>query len=117
MLKFQKAIYLGNGEHSLAEVQKLKDRLEEAIHTLCGLQQPGHPDSEQAAKEEEEFTRQATNDLNDALIDIVRALGSSPEALQSRLASHPPIDLGNGCSMSWCERCESYWQCGCVSGE
>lgn len=113
MLKFQKTIFLGNGEHSLVEIQRVKDRLDEAINILGALQQPGHPDSEQAAREEEQSRAQATNELEDALIDIVRALCSSPKELQQRLASHPPIDCGDGCKMTWCERCESYWQCGC----
>jgi hypothetical protein len=114
MLKFQKTIFLGNGKHSEAEVQKVRNRLEEAVEILCGLQQPGHPESEQAAKEEKQSYDQFTAQLQDALIDIVRALGSTPKELQARLDSHPPIDCGDGCTMTWCERCESYWQCGCT---
>ena len=26
---------------------------------------------------------------------------------------HPDIELDNGGRLTWCERCQSYWQCGC----
>jgi hypothetical protein len=26
---------------------------------------------------------------------------------------HPDIQLDNGGSLTWCELCQSYWQCGC----
>lgn len=44
-------IFLGNGEHSEAECRRLHKDLDEAISTLCGLQQPMHWDHEPSRDE------------------------------------------------------------------
>jgi hypothetical protein len=113
MLKFKDYIRLCSGEYAGMQIQKLKGRVDEALNIFGGLQQPGHPDSEQAAIEEEASYHRWNNELKDALIDIITALGSSPKELQERLDNHPPIELENGGTATWCERCQSYWQCGC----
>lgn len=35
-------IFLGNGEHSIKEIENLHKDLDEALNLLGGLQQPGH---------------------------------------------------------------------------
>jgi hypothetical protein len=88
MLKFTKIIFLGSGKYSLQEVQKLKDRLDEAIIILGGLQQPGHPESAKEARLEEEWYNNEKSELKDAVIDIVTAFGVTPKELQDHLDLH-----------------------------
>jgi len=46
--KFEKMIFGGAGDHTKMQLDILRDRFEECIAIMGGLQQPGHPDSEEA---------------------------------------------------------------------
>jgi len=46
-----------------------------------------------------------TSNSNQHFRDLVTIAGIKDD--------HPDIELDNGCRLTWCERCQSYWQCGC----
>ena len=71
MRQFTKVIFCGSGEYSGQQIERLKSRLEGGIYLLSGLQQPGHPESEQAALENED----GMEELRDIVRDIATALG------------------------------------------
>lgn len=75
MRQFNEIIFCGNGGWSVQQIERLKARLEEGTHLLSGLQQPGHPDSEQAAREEKQYYENGMNELADVVRDIATALG------------------------------------------
>jgi hypothetical protein len=75
MRQFTEVIFCGNGDYSVKQIERLKARLEEGTHLLSGLQQPGHPDSEQAAREEKQYYENGMNELADVVRDIATALG------------------------------------------
>ena len=75
MRKIHDEIFMGNGKHSLAEVYKLHRKVEKAITILGGLQQPGHPDSEERVQNEERVREQMERELRNTILDIAVGLG------------------------------------------
>lgn len=70
--QFKEVIFLGNGEHSQKQVDKLKARLDEAVMLLSGLQQPAmstDPPLDHDGRSE------GQRDLDDCIDDICVALG------------------------------------------
>lgn len=72
--RFERVLFMGNGNHSLAKAFKLVQMLLETIDFLGGHQQPAHPESEEMAD-------RATREFIDGEValrirarDIVRAL-------------------------------------------
>jgi hypothetical protein len=73
--KFTKMVFLGNGDASMAEVQRLHERLDEALSILSGLQQPPmateapDPDEDDLRNEQEAELRDVVRDVAAALLD------------------------------------------------
>jgi hypothetical protein len=82
MRKFDETIFFGR-EDCLEKCYILHRRLEEAFDILGGLQQPGHSDNEETAKEIDFFGSNLEEDLVDIGLDIITALGISEEILQA----------------------------------
>lgn len=78
MREINRMIFFGAGSTSRDAVNHLKQRLDDAVSTLGGLQQPGHPESEEEAKQEELFFAKANADLKDMISDIISAFGYDP---------------------------------------
>ena len=74
MRKFKSILFLGGGQHSLTEVERLKDRLEDGINILGGLQQPPHSESEKEAELDNIFRLKQEKELNSIVRDIAMAL-------------------------------------------
>jgi hypothetical protein len=70
-----KPIFFGSPS-CVEESVELHRYLDRAMLIASGLQQPGHPDSEEAAKQEEEAYRQGQEQLAFNLYIIVRRLGA-----------------------------------------
>lgn len=71
---FNKQIFLGNGEHSKKDCDKLKELLNEAIITLSGIQQPMPCTSEYDVKQEKQEIKQYQNEIENTVKDIAMAL-------------------------------------------
>lgn len=66
---------MGCGDLSEEDCDRLRQRLDEALVILGGLQQPDHPDSDEHARQCESDRTEAKRDLIDAASDIMAALG------------------------------------------
>lgn len=66
--EFEKTIFLGAGEWSVLEVQRLKERLDKGFDILSALQQGSHEFGEERCLEFEK-------ELSDVIDDISTALG------------------------------------------
>jgi len=74
MQEFNDILFMGNGDHSLSKIEKLRQLFEEGLTTLSGLQQPPRPESEEATKL---FKIEIANNrcrMNEITQDIVTAL-------------------------------------------
>lgn len=85
MRKFDETIFFGR-EDCLEKCYILHRRLEEAFDIMSGLQQPGHSDSEEIAKELDIFGSDLEEDLVDIGLDIITALGLSEVLSKKKLS-------------------------------
>ena len=73
MRKFDEIIFMGS-KSCIEKIQQLHERLDEGLNISCGLQQPGHPDSEEAAERDRQFEIKMRNELYNIVQDIGMAL-------------------------------------------
>ena len=71
---FKSLLFFGMGEHSGELANLLEARLNYGMILASGLQQPGHPDSQQAADYENFQNYVFEKDLEDVVRDIAAAL-------------------------------------------
>lgn len=89
MRNFHGLIFLGNGEHSVAAVERLKGRLAEGISELSALQQGNlFATEEENAKEEAAIT----SELEDVVRDVAAALLGREVSFDATLPYPPPHD-------------------------
>lgn len=72
---FHDIIPMGCGDLSATDLDVLRGRLEDAISTVGGLQQPDHPTSDEHAATCRANREDAKADLLDAARDILAAIG------------------------------------------
>lgn len=85
---FHEAIFFGN-YRSTSQSTLLKDRLDYALTLLGGLQQPGHPESEEEDLIEQESYRQGQEHVRTIALDILAALGFDADKANLVPPSHP----------------------------
>lgn len=73
MRQFNQVIFCG-WEGALEEEYSLKKRMSDGLNILSGLQQPGHSDSEAAAKMQAAEEAKDQEELYDIVKDITMAL-------------------------------------------
>ena len=73
--KFNKPIFMGNGDYSQGAACALIQKVENAIEILGGLQQPGHPESEEEWEIEKKIHNDLAVELQDLVCEIALALG------------------------------------------
>lgn len=99
MREFKHAIFAGSQPAIYkAHVKKLKRIVDQALVVQSGLQQPGRPDSEQAAKREREEQIRWNKALEEMRDDIDVALGGNAAEVR-RLVQQL---LLNGCNATTC---------------
>ncbi len=76
-----KPIFLGNGDYSTLEVDRLHDVLDYAVSILSGLQQPGHPENKEQADQEEACYKEHEEKLRSSLKTLIAGFGYLPEEL------------------------------------
>jgi hypothetical protein len=75
-------VFMGSGEHSTAQCQRLMDLLEEALSLIGGSQQPCHCDYANCGCGE--FVAEAEVKVNDIAMEIVKSLLEDPTTLTDR---------------------------------
>lgn len=84
---FHSVIFFGNRD-CIAQADLLRKRLDFALTLIGGLQQPGHPESEEAARAERESYEQGCNHVRTIALDIIAAPGF--DADKANLADKTP---------------------------
>ena len=84
-------IFFG-GPSSVEAGVELHRYLDQAMMIASGIQQPGHPDSEQAAKEEEESLKREEERLAFTVYFIVRRFGVGKLVYQMLKSTLPEKD-------------------------
>lgn len=74
MREFKKILFLGSGEYSLKNMTRLREILDKALSYLGGLQQPGHPETEEQWEQEQNERISIQEEIDDMARDIVMAL-------------------------------------------
>ena len=92
--EFTEMIFLGAGDSSKAQVEKLHKRLDDAVGILGGLQQPLMSTDKMDREVEEHEIRVLREELRDAVEDIVTAFGI-PESVPTRRCLTIPGDIGD----------------------
>lgn len=80
MRHIHRMIFLGSAA-AIDDINKLRNRLKEALNILSGLQQPDHAESEEDARMMNEERLNFEQELKDAVADLVAAFGYDPSDL------------------------------------
>ena len=79
MRQFKDVLFMGNSnreENGLTDlgIKKLRERLDEGLSILSGIQQPPRPGSEDAYEQYKKEFKEAKKDLKEIAVDITVAL-------------------------------------------
>ena len=78
--EFKNQYFDGAGDISVAANARLVELLKEGLSHVSGIQQPGHPENEQQAKEDKEQYDRAEQRIEEIAADIYCALtGKEPK--------------------------------------